>query len=202
MGGMNQVDPSVAVETPDAPPNEAATLAEESRELKAREHYEALDNLNMIRELGFRFWWHDLWRFTWVCHTWRDHIRPIFAPQHAELRAAIPRTWADLDHCIDEFLLACVISFVECEKGLEDWSHPEQEGFRKAHANELREVYEWAKTGRAAFQDRISAAAPKGDFDEMLARDWSAYHALDTEFEQYNEAALKWILINRGTMWT
>lgn len=52
---------------------------------------------------------------------WEDWYIYLFEPQHSELRATIPRNWRDLDTCIENFLYACIVSFVEEEDGLKNF---------------------------------------------------------------------------------
>ena len=59
----------------------------------------------------------------------------LFEPQHNELRAAIPRNWADLDSCITNFLYACIISYVEKEDGLKNFERLKQD---KEKADKLK----------------------------------------------------------------
>jgi len=56
-----------------------------------------------------------IWRIKYKLDNW--WIRN-FDPQHQELRDAVPKNWADLDTCIENFLYACIISYVEKENGL------------------------------------------------------------------------------------
>ena len=151
---------------------------------------------------------------------WTNHVRTIYAPQHSELRAAIPKTWCDLDGCIESFLYTCVISFVEREDGLygpEDYPRLSEQA--KANNTMIKEIYDWAKTGRAAAQQAIQTAYPPA-----LKIDWSkrpltfegimgpesaerraAYERVD-QFEKAMEEKdakyLSWLVINRGALWT
>lgn len=142
---------------------------------------------------------------------WTKHIRTIYAPQHSNLRAAIPKTWCDLDGCVESFLFACVIAFVEDEDGLDDWEgQPEVlEWFdgpnpHRQQAAMLREVYNWAKTGRAAAEDEWYAASPKITFDEFVAGkgEFTRVHQLTEETEAKTQRYLLWVVTNRRLMWT
>ncbi len=157
----------------------------------------------------------DLFPYSWQ-HWWTNHIRIIYAPQHSNLRAAIPKTWCDIDGCIEQFLFACVIDFVEGENGLKDWEGQDQlmgepwdEGTinpRRAQAAMLREVYDWAKTGRQAAEDAMFAAAPKVDFKtsvwEGITGDYTEYRRIEDEMEAKTERYLAWVVANRRLMWT
>lgn len=164
----------------------------------------------------YGFWgcaWRRLRDFVpyFIQRFWERRVRTIYAPQHSRLRAAIPKTWCDLDGCIESFLFACVIDFVEGEEGLKDWeSQNELMGApwpadainpRRQQAAMLREVYEWAKSGRQAAEDAMFAAAPGYDafvkgasYDEM--------NRLSNEMEAKTERYVRWIVEYRGYMWT
>ncbi len=130
------------------------------------------------------------WQLT---NWWEKHVRTVYAPQHSNLRAAIPKTWCDIDGCVEAFLFACVIDFVEGENGLKDWDEQDEKldpifgdviNPSNAQAAMLREVYNWAKTGRQAAEDAMHAAAPKIDVKSFFAGeryDFTAYHAIENE---------------------
>jgi hypothetical protein len=146
-----------------------------------------------------------------ISHIWWRHIRPFFAPQHPELRAAVPRTWMDIDGCIEEFLFACVISFVEKEDGLDDWEGQQPldpaifgdtTNPRRDQAAMLREVYEWAKTGRHEAGELAFAARPIRQGVTDMSGDYTEYRRINDEAEAKTERYLKWIVEYRGYMWT
>ncbi len=58
----------------------------------------------------------------------------------------------------------------------------------------LREVYEWAKTGRQKAEDAMFAAGPKNGYAE--------WRRIEEEMEAKTERYLKWIVEYRGYMWT
>jgi hypothetical protein len=137
---------------------------------------------------------------------WTNHVRTIYAPQHQALRAAIPRTWCDIDGCIEAFLFACVVDFVEGEQGLVDWEQPDQVGLRKEQAAMLREVYTWAKTGRAAAEEATFSSAPKyakgRDWTTGISGDYGEMMRLSDEMNAKTDRYLLWILSNRNLLWT
>jgi len=135
---------------------------------------------------------------------WEKRVRTIYAPQHSALRASIPKTWCDLDGCIESFLFACVIDFVEGEEGLADWEgQSETMGFpppydcsnpRHQQAAMLREVYNWAKTGRQAAETAMFAAGSKDGYKE--------WRRIEDEMTAKTERYLSWVVQWRGYMWT
>lgn len=131
---------------------------------------------------------------------WTNHVRTIYAPQHSNLRRAIPKTWRDLDGCIENFLFACVISFVEDEDGLDDWEQPCQEGPRKEQAAMLREVYDWAKTGRQVAEDAMFAAAPRYE-GFLKGLSYNEMSRLSDEMEAKTNRYILWITTYRVYLW-
>lgn len=146
---------------------------------------------------------------------WIIHIRTIYAPQHSELRKVVPKTWCDLTHVIPTFLYACIISYVEKEKGLEMWEAQDPEHPAKMGAPMLKEVYEWAKTGRAAEIARIDSLhppfAPGTDLIEWLNEDnperdaaYKRVQEAEDAFDEKDSRYLQWI-VSRNTLhslWT
>lgn len=146
---------------------------------------------------------------------WTNHVRTIYAPQHSSLRAAVPKTWADLTSVIPAFLYAAIIDFVEREKGLESWEHQDPEHPAKQNAAMLKEVYEWAKTGRAAEDQRILDMHPpfksgsniiewlneeNAERDEAYKRVWAA----EKEMEERDSRYMQWIVSRNvlRSLWT
>ena len=146
----------------------------------------------------------DLWWYVWQPHWCRtagrfywSHIRPIFAPQNRWAVKPVRRTWQDKPELIREWLYASIIDFVEREKCFEvtDWEYTEN---TRRLAAELREVYEWAKTGRAAFYAKAEALPISIDSGEEI---WDEYNRLTTELEQWDDRCLTWIVQNRAILW-
>jgi len=138
-----------------------------------------------------------------------DHIRPIFAPCHSDLRAAIPRTWKDINHCMEDFLYACVISFVEKEKGLEQWRAQDVENESFKQADMLEEVYNWAKTGRKATWDSFFAALPACEqvlesfYPYTLTKStYDKARLIEREAISAETRYLTWIITNRDKFWS
>lgn len=153
----------------------------------------------------------DLWWFlnkpAWVVRAGRfywNHIRCIVIPQNRWATRVVPRTWSDKTGLIPELLYAAIIDFVEVEKCFEvtDWDCSET---TRRLAAELREVYSWAKTGRAEFDKRVqsvitfTSASPSAPFG--LDGDWDEYNRLTDELEQWDTRCLTWIVVNRGVLW-
>lgn len=151
-------------------------------------------------------WWY-IHRPNWVRKAGRfywNHIRCIFVPQNRWAVKPVKRTWRDKPELITEWLYAAIIDFVEREKCFEvtDWDDTET---TRRLAAELREVYTWAKTGRAEFDERVQSVitiTPRSPTDPFgLEGDWDEYNRLTAEFEQWDDRCLAWIVKNRGILW-
>ena len=171
--------------------------------------------IEYIRVMGLPYWLRGLIpgkikRFYW------DRVRCFFFPQHSELRAAIPRTWTDLDDCIENFLYAAVISFVEKEDGINSWQNQDKGRDDRTQAPMLKEVYKWAKTGRHDAQkkmmDVLMEVYPsgknglrKGLYEKRTKKEEERsirYRSLEVEFDKKDNQYLLWIVEYRGFMWT
>ena len=72
------------------------------------------------------------------------------------------------------------------------------------------EVYDWAKTGRAAFREKIEKAYPISDpYTTMSGLDKQAYKklyakadGLEAEMEKIETKHLLWIVKNRASLWS
>lgn len=164
------------------------------------------------RSVGRRFIEFLPYRFR---NWWTNHVRTIYAPQHVELRAAIPKTWSDLTGVIPEFLYACIISFVEKEDGLESWESQDHGHPARRNAAMLKEVYEWAKTGRKAEEDRIMDMHPPFKSgtsiiewlnEENAERDaaYKRVHEAEDAMEEKDSRYLQWIVSRNAlqSLWT
>ena len=152
-------------------------------------------------------WWY-IHRPNWVRTAGRfywNHIRCIFVPQNRWAVKPVKRTWQDKVSLIPDFLYAAIIDFVEEERCFEvtDWDCSEE---TRRLAAELREVYAWAKTGRAEFDKRVQSVitiTPRSPTDPFgLEGDWDEYNRLTNEFEEWDTRCLTWIVQNRNILWT
>lgn len=153
------------------------------------------------------FWWFlnkPMWCGT-VSRFYWNHIRCVFVPQNRWAVKPIKRVWQDKPELIADWLYAAVIDFVEVEKCFEvtDWDCSEE---TRRLAAELREVYAWAKTGRAEFDKRVQSTVtvslPSGASQLSIEGDWDEYNRLTDEMEQWDTRCLTWITMNRAILWT
>lgn len=171
-------------------------------------------NTNDIKLMSWLYWWDfcQMIPYSWK-RFYRDKVRPIFAPQNVALRKVIPRTWADKTHLIPVWLYATVIDYVEAEKGLECWEYQDEEHIAKKQAPMLKEVYEFAKTGRDELIKAIDDAhppLPKEGIVEYLNRTekepyevmYAEVIKLEAKLDELDNKYLTWIVLNRELFWT
>jgi len=103
------------------------------------------------------FWKYDVWYS--LC-AW-------FNPRQKWLTKHIPNTWKDKPELIQDILFACLIHYVEEEKGLRDASfyeedlkdgHLSQEHYDQSVTlnNDLREVYDYIKVERPVLESNVN----------------------------------------------
>jgi len=136
----------------------------------------------------------------------RNHIRN---PRKEMRKAVFPSQWWDLQAHIIEFHIQCIIEYVEREKCFEviSWSWND-EATKKG--KELQEAYDYAKTGRAKLQKDIEAAWDKIPLcDGKRSTTLEEYHELYKEveakeawLEECDTKFCKWVIDNRGILWT
>lgn len=175
------------------------------------------------RYYEFKFWINDIiheyipfciWikfvRFKDFFHT---HITCRLNPRQRWLTKQIPNYWVDKPSLIEDVLYAIVIHFVEKEKCFEvtDWVGS---GLAEEE-KQLKEVYDWAKTGRNDFLKKIDDAGPKlirvegqeflfikQDGTKTSYEDYLPSIELKKEFDEYDRQCLTWIVNNRKILWT
>lgn len=112
--------------------------------------------MNIKRAFSKYFW----------CHIWYK-ISAFFNPRQKWLTKHIPNTWKDKPELIQDILFACLIHYVEEEKGLRDASFYEQD-LKDGHLsqehydqsvtlnNDLREVYDYIKVERPVLESNVN----------------------------------------------
>lgn len=138
----------------------------------------------------------------------RHHIRN---PRKEMRKAVFPSQWWDLQAHIIEFHIQCIIEYVEREKCFEVISWSRNDEVTKK-GKELQEAYDYAKTGHAKLQKDVEAAwdkIPLRDISMKKPMTMEEYHEIYKEVEA-KEAWLwecdtkfcKWVIDNRGILWT
>jgi hypothetical protein len=120
-------------------------------------------------EENYRIW--DIWDL--LPYSYRiyyyDRVKPIFFPAHKKVRAAIPRTWADITSMIVDVNFAMIKEFYEDEYllGFVDW-----EGSGESHKKFeewLKKAYTYVVCKRPSLQaERDNSYPPLKPFDEWF----------------------------------
>lgn len=131
-------------------------------------------------------------------------LREWINPRNSWATNVIPNRWSDKTYLIPEFLFAAIIHFIEGEKALETtvWAIKKE--------IEVMEVYDWAKTGRAAFREKIEKAYPASiQYTTIAGLDKRGYkelygkvERLEAEMEKIETKHLVWIVKNRANLWS
>jgi hypothetical protein len=98
-----------------------------------------------------------------------DCVRPICFPQHKKVRAAVPRTWADITSMIVDVNFAMIKEFYEDEylQGTVDWENS-SEGHKKFE-QWLKEAYAYAAHKRPSLEaERDNSYPPSRPFDDLF----------------------------------
>lgn len=161
-----------------------------------------------------RWWWTDrVWlpyAPRWLSHLWfqlKDlHYRQISCriwPRQAWLTKAAGRTWRDKPELLADILFAAIIHFVE-----------EEDCFNvnlldDPFASELRDCYDWAKTGRAAAYKAMEDSWHPGpvSFEGGFhmgegTGSMEDYMRLETAAQERDTRYLRWIIDQRAMLWT
>ena len=156
-----------------------------------------------------RFWRHDVYYgFT-----------SYFNPRQKWLTKEIPNTWCDKVELIPRLLFACLIDFVEKEKGLNqldiDWSDDLEKGYVSQDYvdnvikvySELKDVYNYIKTERPSLQKQHDESYPDYPlpadmknlpYDEL----YSETNRLEKLIEEKDQWAMHAIVTRVGYLWT
>jgi hypothetical protein len=160
---------------------------------------------------------HSFWR--WEIKGRYYKVRDYFFPRQSWVMGGLPKSWMDKDAVITQVLFNCVIHFIEKEEALTtvDWagSFPEGEKF----CEELIACYNWAKSGHAQMEEKMSAAyPPTRSFEEMFVKlpngnsqyisseksyeeEYGEVNKIEKELDETDEKWLTWIIQNRKYLW-
>lgn len=106
------------------------------------------------------------WRYYYY-----DYIKPIFSPEHKEIRKSISRKWMDLSHVIRAVNFQIIKSFYEKEYStdLVDWNATE---YHKNFANWLESAYAYITCERLKLEKDLEEAYPETKpLSEMFVED-------------------------------
>ncbi len=150
-------------------------------------------------------WWHapDWLRFLYrvLNRFYYEQVSSRIWPRQAWVTKAAGRTWCDKTELIPTILFAAIVHFIEEEDcfGTTVIDEP--------IASELRAVYAWAKTGRAAaYQAMDDSWHPgplfKGPADPPATGSMEEYQRLEGVAVAQDTAYLVWIVTHRDYLWT
>jgi hypothetical protein len=147
--------------------------------------------VNDPTQIFCRWFWKEVW----------NDICAFFRPRQKWLTDKIPNRWRDKDYIIETVLFACLIDYVENEKGIDnffsDWSDDLSKGFVsqayvdnvKTNEKQIFTVYKYLKEERPNLEKTIE------QFDDNYFELVNQLHEKDTE-------ALVTIIKFRGHLWT
>ena len=130
-----------------------------------------------------------------VYHHWFD-------PYNETIRNVLPKSeWHDLTSLSVLINLAIIQQFWEetQEFSFVDWEADEEHfKFYKT----LEEGYYYAKYGRDELLEEIDAAHPKGDSDQPYSVLYMKVNVLEKQLRETDDYWMRWLIDNRGFMWT
>jgi hypothetical protein len=125
----------------------------------------------------------------------------IINPRKKMRKAVFPSTYWDLETHIVQFHIECIIEYVEREKCFEniswDWNDEV-----KARGAELKEAYEYCKTGRAKLQAELDEAwerVPSAGTYEVVYKEVNDKEAW---LKECDTKLCTWVINNREVLWT
>lgn len=122
-------------------------------------------------------------------------------PRKEMRNAVFPSTYWDLQTHIVEFHIQCIIEFVEREKCFEvtDWSWNENV---KKTEGELKEAYEYCKTGRDKLQKELSEAWTRVPNEGLYAEIYKEVIEKEDWIKECDTKLCNWVVENREVLWT
>ncbi len=127
----------------------------------------------------------------------KHHIRN---PRKEMRNAVFPPTYWDLQTHIVEFHIQCVIEYVEREKCFEnnDWTWNENV---IRIGKELKEAYEYCKTGRTKLQADIDQAWGRVPNDGPYDVVYKEVNEKEAWLNECDTKLCKWVIENREVLW-
>lgn len=135
----------------------------------------------------------------------KDHIRN---PRRKLIKATFTRQWQDLPSIVVNFHLNCIVEYVDHEKCFEviEWNH---DPVSTEKAKQIKEIYDYAKTGREALQKKLEIAYSEVTPRRISNGDMQTYeamykhvNAIEAEIELYDTKCCEWVVNNRAILWT
>lgn len=157
----------------------------------------------------------------WKLRDFKDKVSCTFRPRQKWLTDKIPKSWSDKTEIIPLLLFACLIDFVDNEKGIDqmntDWDEELKHGFISQEyvdsimstCKELFSAYNYVKNERPVLQERLSKAYPDLNFGENgISSDipykvlYKEVNRIEKEIEKKDMKAMQTIVKHHQFMWT
>jgi len=146
----------------------------------------------------------DMWFYHYIAFPFKrtkTTIKYSIRNPRKEMRSKVfPRYWSDLSETIVIFHLEAIIEFVDREEGLTiiDYSSSkEQAQFQK----ELKECYEYAKTGRNAMHKKLNEAYSRVPDTGSYSEVYKEVNDIEKEIHEYDTKVCEWVINNRMYFW-
>jgi hypothetical protein len=139
------------------------------------------------------------------CRDAKYAIKCFFKPHHADIRKAVPRTWADVTSLIIDVNFAMILSFKkEADESYVDWDGTEK---HREFKNWLDSAAHWIAVGKVDCEKQRDALYPPHPLPEHM-RDWSydqlygELNKIEKLFDDTNTNILKQMIDYREYFWT
>jgi hypothetical protein len=147
---------------------------------------------------------HDFFAYT-IGFKYRDFKwkikRTIRNPRKEMRKAVFPSEYWDLHTLIIRFHIECIIEFVEREKCFETIAWDWNDDVKKTGA-ELREAYEYCKTGRAKLQAELDEAWERVSNNGPYEVVYKEVNEKEAWLKECDTKVCKWVIDNRELLWT
>lgn len=131
-------------------------------------------------------------------------IKHKFRTPRKEMRNLVfPAEYQDLQTHIVNFHIQCVIEYVEREKCFEMLSWDWNEEVKRSGA-ELREAYDYCKTGRAVLEKELQEAWDRVPFKDKRPYEetYKEVNEKEAQIKERDTKLCKWVVDNREILWT
>lgn len=122
-------------------------------------------------------------------------------PRSEMMKSVFPPEYQDLEEHIINFHIQCIIEFVEREDCFNVvnflWS-PDKHKF----ANELKDLYEYAKVNRARLQKDLDEAYERVPFDGPYDVVYKEVNEKEAWIKECDTKLCQWVIENRESLWT
>lgn len=108
--------------------------------------------------------------------------------------------WQDLTYTIVNFHIQAVIEFVDREKCFDHVVYSDTE-IHKKFERELREMYNYAKTGKGELEKSLDKAYERVDHSKHYEEAYKEVHTIEQAIEDHDTKLCQWVAENRQFFW-